>query len=785
MSAAIPRPPRERPPSETRDSVLRASILESALELGVGSSRTVAHWIFNPVQEGDEDAESEDVVSPSLTYASTATSDESFPPNYASRAQPGAGIHHSEQTSGKMPSPDSSTGLGPTYQYSPREGLRAGAASPEVPHHIQFNTDTRAVSPLPWKNNKLRKARPNGYESDGYMSDGGKVKKEKEKKSKKKEKDRAKDGAATDHESDGGYLSEASVKKKKNKRAKEKKDKGKDADSPTADYDTDGHTSKTSSPRSSKDRRSRKMSHTGDESDGGYISEASGRTRRFFRLNSRTSRKRQDSDSATSPTVPPVPALPAVLPIAVRFLRSPSPPNSLDSRTVTPVPGQYASSTERGSSETYTSFSTFSPPHDDSASSLISQEGLVRAFRDVESVRRPSIDALSTFHHLGSPPTSARTSPLPQSHPYGRSYNASPEPPQETPAISVPKNKSARPTISAPNTSMLSPKHVPVPLVLSGNNSIRSQTGHIVPSPEPDSAYVLVTPTAGATNAPSPSGIQPSSDYLVPSPGQPGSPGPRSHVLAFYDLPPPTPPPRGPLPEVPSPTTPRFSESPEARFPPRALTPQGRPNTVGMERARSPTLQLQQRPGTAPVTRSASDTAKPPASPQRGRVSPFPVSPVLARRPSVIMPPLRVPDAPLSADAYHPHPHDNLGAHWQPRSASVLERRPGHVRFADEEPESDTDDAPSARSAYQSVDDDASFYPDEAEGGRRSRFYADGGDGDGDRSSVWSASEGRLSFMDGEKSAAARERFVRGVEEMYGPEVIPPVPQLRPTVRTG
>lgn len=54
-SGPIPRP---RPmPVEKRESMLRASILDTALELGVGSSSTVANWIFNPVNEADEDTE--------------------------------------------------------------------------------------------------------------------------------------------------------------------------------------------------------------------------------------------------------------------------------------------------------------------------------------------------------------------------------------------------------------------------------------------------------------------------------------------------------------------------------------------------------------------------------------------------------------------------------------------------------------------------------------------------------------------------------------------------------
>lgn len=49
------RPQRADQSTESRSSVLRASILESALELGVGTNRTVANWIFNAVDEEDED----------------------------------------------------------------------------------------------------------------------------------------------------------------------------------------------------------------------------------------------------------------------------------------------------------------------------------------------------------------------------------------------------------------------------------------------------------------------------------------------------------------------------------------------------------------------------------------------------------------------------------------------------------------------------------------------------------------------------------------------------------
>lgn len=56
-SGAIPRPR----PLEKRDSVLRTSIFDTALELGIGSSRTVTHWMFNPIGEVEEEPEVRDV----------------------------------------------------------------------------------------------------------------------------------------------------------------------------------------------------------------------------------------------------------------------------------------------------------------------------------------------------------------------------------------------------------------------------------------------------------------------------------------------------------------------------------------------------------------------------------------------------------------------------------------------------------------------------------------------------------------------------------------------------
>lgn len=57
--ASFARPQRVDNNAENRGSGLRASILESALELGFGSNRTVANWMFNPVAEEDEENDAE------------------------------------------------------------------------------------------------------------------------------------------------------------------------------------------------------------------------------------------------------------------------------------------------------------------------------------------------------------------------------------------------------------------------------------------------------------------------------------------------------------------------------------------------------------------------------------------------------------------------------------------------------------------------------------------------------------------------------------------------------
>lgn len=59
MDSRVPRPRARRRDSDT---VLRASVLDAAIELGIGN-KTVAKWMFSPVEEGDEEEELEQVCS--------------------------------------------------------------------------------------------------------------------------------------------------------------------------------------------------------------------------------------------------------------------------------------------------------------------------------------------------------------------------------------------------------------------------------------------------------------------------------------------------------------------------------------------------------------------------------------------------------------------------------------------------------------------------------------------------------------------------------------------------
>ncbi|KAI0665571.1 hypothetical protein C8Q78DRAFT_995428 [Trametes maxima] len=873
------RPQRVDPNTENRGSGLRASILESALELGVGTNRTVANWIFNPVPEDDEGEGTEDVNSPSLTYASTATSEESnLSAGLTQHSQPGAGI----LVNGK----DQPLSLDTSVQDTQRSGPSPAANTPPESMHRALHFDLsatpepRVYSPVPSpqpksKLSKLRrKMKPDGYESDGgYVSESGKSKEKEKKGGKLFGRNKKGDGDGAD-ESDGGYLSEVALKKKKSKKEKKEKPKSKNTESPTTENETDkGYSSSFSRNRSRKQTVTSPVS--GDESDGGYLSEASSKKKRFFRLNSR-SRKKDSFDSAEQ--APPVPALPVLPhPIADKWSRSGTP--LPESRNATPLPSDAASSL-RPSGETYTSMDTYGSmdtftttetttettadttvdssntvESDEKRDSLLSSdEGLTRAFRDAESVRSPSIDFLSTFRRPGGTPASPR-SPL-------------------SPSVSPSKSIRSRPKISAPNTTTLAPKHVPVPLTLTPPTP--TSTSHRYP-PSPDPEYVLVTPSGSAPNTPhAPELPGHSSHPSVASAGTSNSKEPpsptmqRPKVLAYYDLPPPSPPPRGPLPDVPSDisrsTSPSWSmmDQSTSRFPRSAPADSTDPRGIQQQQFRASQLTVERLSISAhPLSReiAADSTPRSPvpriASPVppalRGRVSPFPTAPVLPREQTTslmrrtskltqeaVIRATKAGHVPASASAYPnrfskwPSQELQLGSQWQPRSASALDTRypadngngpesdDGHSSFLayDDDDDELSDSSParpitrpgSAGPSEPSPDVNTILAGFRAERetqlevvkanalreshtlsaivagyseGDRDTLYLDSEEGGGDRYSVWSDAASRHSFLDNERSAAIRAKFVKRVEAMYGQDLVPPVPQLDPGLRSA
>ncbi|KIM44016.1 hypothetical protein M413DRAFT_9280 [Hebeloma cylindrosporum] len=150
---------------------------------------------------------------------------------------------------------------------------------------------------------------------------------------------------------------------------------------------------------------------------------------------------------------------------------------------------------------------------------------------------------------------------------------------------------------------------------------------HLPPSPNPMSAYLPRSRRNSSTPSPLPVisppntaiseqsqrpthlTITPSSDYLVPSPRNSNLPSP--NVLAYYDIPPPSPPPMGPLPNVPA----------------------GRPGSAnGNANVLPSPAALRQRFIDRTPRHLPSDlhpVVHPPSNIQRGREQPFPSRPVV------------------------------------------------------------------------------------------------------------------------------------------------------------
>lgn len=400
----------------------------------------------------------------------------------------------------------------------------------------------------------------------------------------------------------------------------------------------------------------------------------------------------------------------------------------------------------------------------------------------------------------------------------------------------------------------------PNPLTPDSPYVVLFQTGGILPSGDQHSGEDMpVPPSATISEAPSPppepAPVDPAGPRSLASPppthgrrspspmlgrrlasgpvvDELEAPLPSPNVLAYYDIPPPTPPPSGPLPNVPRPSSPppppshlrakvlerqrtgadiavsgAVSRSPtlqrgrEPPFPSRPLTspmspPAGIPGAgVGLEaRARSiparytvfPMDEQFMRPmEVAKVPGEQWDHSKVTIIPPRSAVPPPAAPPPVAPPPP---PPIEEEEEEVRL-AYHDDERDSWASrHSSPDHDSgdealrdVLDRLmdPG-AEDADAEP---AHALPTRRSFGELRDKHESFSIDDYYSARDTTYtWDDGATGRGARESRWSGSiYSRMSILDADESEATRDRFVKRVEAMMArkeKEVVPPVPKI-------
>ena len=487
----------------------------------------------------------------------------------------------------------------------------------------------RPVTPSGAAQNKLRKKRADGYESDGgYVSEGAVRRKRKDSAStKKKEKEKDLAGAAEL----GKKEKKEARSRAKSEKLQEKEEERKRKKSLTA--------SKNSAP-SGKDsgyetdftpKKSKSKSKPGTGGDVGYETDDGGlsksKSRRFFRLGG--AKSDVGEKEAKEEKVGEVPVLP-VLPIAQRFATTlgnvgvstggsvngggnsvgtemPLPP-ALPNIAISTSPlglGENEKGRDRGSqgSVKSTASSSGSSPSRKSPTSSSSPSGRHRWGVQFS----PDLGASGNGHHgsgshstltAASTPLSvspSSTSKFPMiSYPLTRS-------PSETQAQGatpgnqnhtldpLPPSRYHEPTSLAPtlSPSVGSPFALITPL-----STRRPKHPNLIPDtkPNPPKINTHLTVEVGVANAggsarlgpiPFAANIIPSSEYIVPSPqsataplsfpsrnpspfasrshSRDPSPMPGPNVLAYYDIPPATPPPAGPLPLPPMRKAPSMS----------------------------------------------------------------------------------------------------------------------------------------------------------------------------------------------------------------------------------
>ncbi|KAG6827358.1 hypothetical protein H0H93_015661 [Arthromyces matolae] len=307
-------------------------------------------------------------------------------------------------------------------------------------------------------------------------------------------------------------------------------------------------------------------------------------------------------------------------------------------------------------------------------------------------------------------------------------------------------------------------------------------------------------------------------DYIVPSPNASPLPPPSPNLFSHYDIPPPSPPPSGPLPKIPPPGTPSRTRALEL--------PNGNGSSTPRSRSRTPEPGLYSQ--AIPLI-------------QRGREAPFPARPLLPQTTNTNVGPgleanIKVPryrelyGLPLPKDsadqAAERREMDrardwtkerDFGAtnrasdwSWDPAAAygggeddkDEEEENMKHVldRFEDSRIDSEMDALQNALNSSSALEHSGSFDAIKKRIDSRyhgaesdSDYHGEGDDGEAARKSSiednvetnsrWSGSiYSRASLLDPEQSEEARQRFIKRVQDMYGDvgreKTIPPVPKI-------
>ncbi len=482
----------------------------------------------------------------------------------------------------------------------------AATATPDLQFGRTRSEDTHTPTYLlPHQPRKLRKARKDGYESDGgYLSDNSK----KKKKDKKGQKKGSESSLGPEYQSDGEHLSDLTrpgvdkKKKLKDKGSKMSGDLGADSSIKTSNVST---------------KKSRIPSDEGDVSDGSYLSEATGKKKRsFFSRRPRspsTTRKVLPSD-----TPPPVPTLPPTpIPTSGDVTRSQSFSHSPDGSNlsgVTPIWASYRTVPPSLDERSVSSLSlqrrdrSPSPPSDDIRGAIRSQGVDTSSEKLNTSPISHEISGHSPVPHAppweptpyirrphkpethpqspAQPHEHASASAYAMSRPYGVRFTPStrfnssngifPTPPSSPAVMITSEGSPPRPKIIGPNALNASPSPGPPSPVPPVWRNVSPMSAPLAPPPFL-SRSLRSTPSLGTLTPPHPRGVSPAfSDSSVMSSSDFIAPSPRPRF--FEDLPPPSPPPTGPLPEVPSHgpyshLVPQIRRGRQSPFPTRGVLP--------------------------------------------------------------------------------------------------------------------------------------------------------------------------------------------------------------------